>query len=46
MALDLRSLSNWIEEAVGRGRFSGGGPLATPSHDPDEGLTELDEETD
>lgn len=36
MALDVRSLREWVEDILGRGRLSGGGLLGEPIHDFDE----------
>jgi hypothetical protein len=31
MAIDVRSLGEWLRAAFGRGRLSGGGPVGTAS---------------
>lgn len=33
MALDVRSLREWVSDIFNRGRLSGGGPLGAPSLD-------------
>jgi hypothetical protein len=44
MSLDVRSLREWVADLFGRGRFSGGGPLGTPSLDLDEAPPGIDQE--
>jgi hypothetical protein len=46
MALDVRSLREWVQDIFGRGRLSGGGALGAPSLELEEAAPGPAQETD